>query len=202
MDGRKVLARNGDVRIERQHEFVPARGDCVIALHEIARGDIAQTVRARVRRAGRVRIEGMGRDQMRERAEFIAGVAACIGKRAVNRCIERRDRAQTINRRRRMLGGVRRVLGSSWPGRAHRDAPSMRVLQHSGLARHSGYRHACRDYENLRAGRTALRHGSIALTMICASVSRSIRFNTGCMAAKSAGVHTCLPKFAFKWRSA
>jgi predicted RNA-binding Zn-ribbon protein involved in translation (DUF1610 family) len=93
MECGEVLARNRDIRIERENEGVPARGDCVVALHEIAGGDVAQAVRAGVRRAGRIRVEGMGCDQMGECAEFIAGLARCIGERAVNQWICRRDRA-------------------------------------------------------------------------------------------------------------
>jgi hypothetical protein len=106
-----------------------------------------------------------------------------------------------INRRGQMLGGVVGFLG------------------HHGLAVRIGMFHHCwfcsiaaspdipvtaalasvtKIYAPVERASTWFCHGSIALTMIWASVSRSIRFNTGCMAMKSAGVHTCLPKFAFR----
>ena len=70
MDRGEVLVGDREFGIDRQYQPVPARRGFMIALHEIAGGDVAQPERRA--RSGGVRLEGLRRDQMRERAELVA----------------------------------------------------------------------------------------------------------------------------------
>ena len=72
MDCRQVQVRRGKIRIEQQHQPVPARRLLVLVLHEVAGGHFTQVDGRPGALPAGVFVQGLGRDQMRECTQGVA----------------------------------------------------------------------------------------------------------------------------------